>query len=196
MDQASGWLLEVKATLLSQLADVVAYLPNLLGALLLLLAGWLLGRLLRSTAVRLGDAANRLLDPLMPTGRLAQLRFTGHGTRLVGDLIFALVLFLFVIAAAKVAELDTVSAWLASIVAYLPYLFGGGLIVLIGYVLSATVRDLITTTLTSMGAGHAELIGAVAQWATLMTALIIGINLTADALAKALGIDRAQKAPV
>ena len=29
-----------------------------------------------------------------------------------------------------------------------------------------------------------------------LSSLIIGINLTADALAKALGIDRAQKAPV
>jgi peptide/nickel transport system permease protein len=29
-----------------------------------------------------------------------------------------------------------------------------------------------------------------------LSTLIIGINLTADALAKALGIDRAQKAPV
>ena len=40
-----------------------------------------------------------------------------------------------------------------------------------------------------------------AHWAVLapivaLSSLIIGINLTADALAKALGIDRAQKAPV
>ena len=40
-----------------------------------------------------------------------------------------------------------------------------------------------------------------APWAALapviaLSSLIIGINLSADALAKALGIDRAQKAPV
>jgi len=42
---------------------------------------------------------------------------------------------------------------------------------------------------------------AVAPWAVLapviaLSSMIIGVNLTADALAKTLGIDRAQKAPV
>ena len=42
---------------------------------------------------------------------------------------------------------------------------------------------------------------AVAPWAVLgpiiaLSSMIIGVNLSADALAKTLGIDRAQKAPV
>jgi peptide/nickel transport system permease protein len=48
---------------------------------------------------------------------------------------------------------------------------------------------------------NARSVMSFAPWAALapvvaLSSLIIGINLSADALAKALGIDRAQKAPV
>ncbi len=176
MDQASTWLNDVKAVLLAQFAEAVAYLPNLAGALLVLGLGWVLARMLRTTAVRLGDAINRILEPLMPSGRLVQFRVSGRATRVIGDIIFALVVFLAAVAAAKVARMETVSHWLESIVTYLPQLFGGAMIVLIGYVLSASIRDLVASTLASVRAGHSELIGALAQWATFLTALIVGIN--------------------
>ena len=48
---------------------------------------------------------------------------------------------------------------------------------------------------------NARSVMSIAPWAVLapvvaLSSLIIGINLSADALAKAMGIDRAQKAPV
>jgi len=176
MDEASIWLTDMKSASADLFAVFIAYLPYLVGAVLILLAGWLLARLARTMVLRMGDATNRLLDAVMPTGRLARFRLSPSATQHIGNAVYWLVMFFTITATANVAGLDTFSSWLDSIVAYLPNLLGGGLIILVGYMISEAIRDLVSTTLQSMEVAQGELIGALAQWAAFLTAIIIGIE--------------------
>lgn len=176
MEDASVWLANVKAVSLSLLGDFVAYLPNLFGAILLLVAGWVLARILRAGAVRVSDGLNRVFDTVMPTGRLADVRLSRRAADLLGSIVFWLIIFFVITVASDVAELETLSSWLEGIVLYLPHLLGGGLIILVGYLISAAIRDLVSTTLSSMAIGQSELVGAMAQWAAFLTAIIVGIE--------------------
>jgi len=97
-------------------------------------------------------------------------------TQLIGNAVFWLTLFVVLTVAADVAEFDTLSEWLNSIVGFLPHLLGGGFIILVGYLISAAIRDLVSGALTSVGVSHGELIAAFAQWATFLTAIIVGID--------------------
>ena len=61
-------------------------------------------------------------------------------------------------------------------VVYLPTLLAGGLIILVGLLISALARDLTSAAVASAGFPHADLFGASVQAAILLTALVLGIN--------------------
>ncbi len=176
MEHVTTWFDGLRASGANLLDTMLGYLPNLIGALLLLLFGWILARLVRAATGRLGDAVNRLLDRLMRRGGLARFRLSPRALKLIGDAAFWLVILFFITAATKVAQLDAFSSWLARILAYLPTLLAGALIILAGYLVSALVRDLVAATLGSAGLAQNELFGAVAQGATFLTAVVIGID--------------------
>jgi hypothetical protein len=176
MDHVTSWFDGLRASAANLLDTMLGYLPNLIGALLLLLFGWMLARLVRAAAGRLGDAVNRLLDRFMRPSSLTRFRLSPRALKLIGNAAFWLVILFFITAATRVAQLDAFSSWLDRILAYLPNLLAGALIILAGYLVSALVRDLVGATLGSAGLAQSELFGAAAQGATFLTAVIIGID--------------------
>ena len=176
MEHLTSWLDGLRASAANLLDTMVGYLPNLIGAVLLLLLGWMLARLVRAAAGRLGNAVNRLLGRLMRRGSLTRFRLSPRALKLIGNAAFWLVILFFITAATRVAQLDAFSSWLDRILAYLPTLLAGALIILAGYLVSALVRDLVAATLGSAGLAQNELFAAVAQGATFLTAVVIGID--------------------
>lgn len=176
MEHVTSWFDGLRASAGGLLDTMVGYLPNLIGALLLLLVGWLLARVVRAVAGRLGETVNRILDRFVRIGSPARFRLSPRALKLIGNAAFWLVILFFITAATRVAQLDAFSSWLGRILAYLPTLLAGALIVLAGYLVSALVRDLVAATLGSAGVAQSELFGAAAQGATFLTAAVIGID--------------------
>jgi small-conductance mechanosensitive channel len=176
MEDASIWLDRVRQSLLDLASAFIAYLPDLLFAIILLVIGWLLARFLRASATRINNYVNRLLETIAPTGRLASFRLSGRGTTLVGHLLYWLVLFIFVAAAARAAEFETLTYWLDEVVGLLPNLLGGATIVLIGYAVSIAVRDLVSTTLASAEIRQSEQIGVLVQWTALLAGIVLALE--------------------
>ena len=87
-----------------------------------------------------------------------------------------MLLLVFVTLATDILGLSIFGTWLREIVTYLPLAAAGLLIVLVGFVVSSLARDLVTSTATSAGLAHGELLGRTAQIIILFTAIIIGIN--------------------
>ncbi len=158
------------------LVNFVTYIPSLVGALVLLLLGWVFARLVRAGIVKGGDAANRLLDRFLTVGSWAGMRLSSRVLALVGNAAFWVIILFFITAATETARLDAFSSWLDGIVAYLPTLVAGGLIVLVGYLISTLVRDLVATTMSSAGLSQSALFGTLAQGVTFLTAVVIGID--------------------
>lgn len=176
MEEASIWLDRLRQSLLDMASTFIAYLPDLLFAIILLVIGWLLARFLRASATRINNYVNRLLESIAPTGRLASFRLSGRGTALVGHALYWLVLFIFVAAAARAARFETLTYWLDELVGLLPNLIGGISIVLIGYAVSVAVRDLVSTTLASAEVRQSEQIGVLVQWAALASGVVLGLE--------------------
>jgi small-conductance mechanosensitive channel len=151
---------------------LLAHLPQLLGALALLLAGWVLARLLRE-ATRRGAA---LLDSLIArsTGR-ARWRI-GRSAALLGNIVYWVVLLFFVTAATHTLGLQTFTEWLARLLDYLPTVAAGLLIVVAGYLLSGFVAELVLATATALAPPQRSALARVAQGTTLVVALIVGAD--------------------
>ncbi len=176
MEQASLWIDEISQAVARAVSQVVEYLPTLVGALVVLAAGWLIARVVRSLGIRLARWLNGFLDRRVGPERARHLRVSNAGVKLLGDVTFWVIILLFVTAATRVLGLQAFSAWLDQVVAYLPTLLAGGFIILVGLLVASLAHDLTFAAVASAGMPHAELSGRSVQAAILMTALVLGLN--------------------
>lgn len=154
----------------------LAYLPRIAAAVLLLLLGWLLARLLRVLVVRGIGRLDLLWQRLISRSSLVHLPPRHPPTRVVGELVFWLLMLVTLTLVAEILELGIFGVWLNKIVTYLPVALSGLLIVLVGYVVSSLVRDLVVSATGSAGLTHGDLMGRTAQVIILLTAIIIGVD--------------------
>ena len=151
---------------------LLEFLPNLLGAIALLLAGWLLARVLRMAARR-GAA---LIDSLLARVVGEERWHIGRSASVLGAVIYWIVMLFFVTAATHTLGLQTFTDWLEQLLAYLPTLAAGLLIVVAGYVLSGFVAELVKATVTGLAVNQRDALARMAQGATLALALLVGAD--------------------
>lgn len=157
---------------MATLERLAAYLPQLLSAILLLLIGWLLARLLRYAAKRGVEILNSLI--VRSTGK--DRWYIGRSASLLGGIVYWVVLLFFVTAATQTLGLQTFTDWLSQLIAYLPTLAAGLLIVAAGYVLSGFVAELVKATATRLEMHQRDALARMAQGATLVMALLVGAD--------------------
>lgn len=159
----------------SGLADRLTHnLPNLLGALLLVLVGWIVARILRALAVRFIQLLDRAIRRMSSTvgDRPGVLSASAE---VLGSIVFWVVILFFLTVATQVLGLDAFLGWLNRVIDYLPSLLTGGLIVLAGFLVSALARDVVTTT-APLPDNQRILLGRLAQVVILVTAVVIGAD--------------------
>ncbi len=176
MKSAANFSEQLKSTLSAVTSDIIEHLPGIVGALALVIVGWLLARLVRFAATRLLNVLNRFLERVLTGRTRAVVRFSSGMSRLVAGILFWITLFIFVTAALRIAGLSGIATWLERIVDYLPAMMTGGLIILAGYVLGALLKDVTLTAARSAELAQAELFSRLVQVITVVTALIIGMD--------------------
>ncbi len=163
-------------SLVTAYTQVAEYLPNLLGALVLLLGGWFIARLLRGLTARFIDSSLPLVQKISrgsvePAG-VVQRRIRA----LCVNLVFWVVLLIFVAAALQVLDIDALSIWISDAVTYLPNLIAGVLIVFVGFLLGGMAQQVISQTADSLDIRQAPLLGRIAQAITILFGVVIGIG--------------------
>ena len=187
---------------------IMEYLPNLVGALLLLLVGWGVARLLRYATRQLFERILHKLARSRPMDtRVQQPQSYSAVPDIASGVIYWAVLIFFVLVAAEVLQFHVISSLLGELTAYLPRLFAGLLILFVGLWLAEFTRALLSRSGARIGIDQAEVLGRLGQvlvWLiifsiaagqigidnTLLVALVVtlfGVALGAIALAFALG---------
>ncbi|HKJ95573.1 MAG TPA: mechanosensitive ion channel domain-containing protein, partial [Gammaproteobacteria bacterium] len=154
---------------------VANFLPDLLGAVVVLLAGWIVARVLRGIAVRGALALDRLLERAARARGLAAERIPRVSADILGNIVFWIVALLFATAAAEVVGLAAFSEGLQRVFAYLPTLVAGGLIVLAGFLVGVIARDMVVAAAPASFHERA-LLGRIVQVSVVATAIVIGAD--------------------
>lgn len=164
-------LANLASTLGARIAD---YLPNVVGAILLLIVGWALARILRALTVR----AVLLLDRLFSQFGVATVeRFrVGRASAVLGTVVFWLVVLSFIAGAAQVLGLEAFTDWLKRLIDYLPTLIAGVLIIAAGWVLSRFAADFILATATRLASRQRTILARIAQVLILVGAILVGAD--------------------
>ena len=139
-------------------------LPNVIGAVFLLLVGWLIAKgvsvairkLLQSkTMARLTERLNRL-------SLLQRSDLSLDSVHIISRFVYWIILLIFFVAASETLGWTAVSRTLNNLINYLPALLSAIIILLIGLYLAQTVRAIIRAALHSLRVGAAQLISSLA----------------------------------
>lgn len=176
MTDLTNWVSDLEQAWRDILGSIVGYLPNLAGAVVLLLVGWLVARTLRAGIFKFGDIANRLFRNLFAGTALIRFQLTERVLRVAGIAGYWLIILVFLTAAARTAELEAFSIWLNRILSFVPTIAGSALIVAIGYLIGQFVRDVVAAAFVSGGLRQSALVARLAQATIVLIAIVIGID--------------------
>lgn len=170
------WSTALQDVLSAFLGKASQFFPKLVGALLLLLIGWLIARLLRSIGTNVVMTLERVLSQSSIARTGASVKLPLVSARMLGSILFWLVLLFFVTAATEVMGLEIFTAWLAQLVGYLPTVAAGGLIIVVGVLASRMARQLVEAAPVGEVRAQRELLGRMAQAVILITAILVGAD--------------------
>lgn len=170
------WSTALQDVLSAFLGKASQFFPKLVGALLLLLIGWLIARLLRSIGTNVVMTLERVLSQSSIARTGASVKLPLVSARVLGGILFWLVLLFFVTAATEVMGLEIFTAWLAQLVGYLPTVAAGGLIIVVGVLASRMARQLVEAAPVGDVRAQRELLGRMVQAVILITAILVGAD--------------------
>jgi hypothetical protein len=140
--------------------ELVAFLPNLLGALLILLVGWIVANALAGLARRgLGRAGFDAAIHREPTGQWIR-RFIPRPSNLVGAIVFWAVFLGALSIAVDVLGIEALENLVAAIYSYLPNVLAALLIFIVAVAIAAGVATLANRLLGDTGLGRIVSTGA------------------------------------
>ncbi|HUQ79344.1 MAG TPA: small-conductance mechanosensitive ion channel [Patescibacteria group bacterium] len=173
----STWGDAVFLSLSNALNTFLAAIPLVIGALIIIVIGWLIAGVLA-----------RVVQELLRRAGADRL-FAEHGgqvygsksreikpSAVAGELVKWLIRFVFLVAAANVLGLTQVSLLLNDVLLWIPNLIVAAIILLVAPVLARFVRGAIEVGAGQMGFTNASLLGRIAEVAIVAFAVIIAVN--------------------
>jgi small-conductance mechanosensitive channel len=171
-----SWAEALNESISLLLQKISGYLPNILGALALLIGGWILARVLRFACVRLISGLDSLVRRHGMERFLLRIGMERPASDLIGSIVYWLVLIVFFAGASETLGLPVVAAWLGGVSTYLPRVLVAVLIVLGGFVAGSLARDAIASAATAAGIAYGVLLARVVYVAVLAVAVVTGID--------------------
>jgi hypothetical protein len=173
----SDWGDAVFLAISNALNSFLSAIPQVIGALLIIIIGWLI-------ASALGRVATGLLRRAGADRLMAAHGSSVYGERtnqfkpsiVVGEIVKWIVRFVFLVAAANVLGMTQVSELLNQVLLWIPNLLVAAVILLVAPVIARFVRGAIEVGAGQMGFTNAPLLGRVAEIAIVVFAVIIAIN--------------------
>lgn len=151
------WSLTTSQALRDSWARILNYLPNLLGAIVILIIGVLIANLLKWIIVRILEAARvqSAFDELQFAQTLKRVNLSTNIPNIVGEFIKWVTIILFLLPAASVLGLPQVSNVLDQIINYLPNVGSAIIIVFLGGLFAEFIGNIVRATAAGLGS-HAS----------------------------------------
>jgi hypothetical protein len=158
------------------LAATVAFVPRLVGALVILVVGWFVGRVAARVVRRLTDRV-QLDRAVMDTPLGSMLGGTERAvSSAFGTLTAWFVYALAILAAANVLAIALLSEWISTAVSYLPSFVAGLLVIVVGFVVADFIGDAINRTRAATETPYTAAFATGTRMFLYFTAVVIGLS--------------------
>ncbi len=156
----------------------ITFLPNFLVAVIILVVGWVvavfLAKLVKQVlqSLKLDEVGDKLgLDEISSrTG----MKMSVSGT--ISWLVKWFLLIAVFLAAADILGLDQISAFLNSVLMYIPNVIAGAAILLVGTMVAHFLSKLVRHSVAAAGLSTGDMLGAVTQWSVMIFTILATLD--------------------
>jgi hypothetical protein len=157
-------------------AQLAEYVPALLGALVILFAGYLLAKIIEKGIDRTLRRV-RLNDMLERGGVMDAVERSGshfNPTRVIANLVFWFVMFVVIMIAATALGMDSLANVFNELVSYIPSVMAAMIIIIVGLVLGRFVGGLIMASAGAVPGGPT--VARVGRWGVVILAIFMALQ--------------------
>ena len=176
--QYDPWTQSLVNAMSTMWSSVGVFIPRLFGALIVVLLGFVVAKLLDTLLSKL--LAKLGLDRLMAgaglTKLLSRVGIQVSVSTLIGKIVYWFVLLIFLVSAAESLGLERVSATLDVFALYLPKVFAAALVLLAGVLLAQLAASLLRGAAEGIGLEYASSLGRIAQAMVIIISISVAIG--------------------
>lgn len=176
---STNWISVLQNSFQSLWIEVVAFLPQIVLAILIVIAGWIIGGIFKHVVERVFSTlkVNQLLDAAGADKLTERAGYKLNAGVFVGVLIKWFVIIVFFVAALDVLNLDQVTVFFRDVVlGYLPQVIVAVLILFVAMIVANVVHKSVEAGARAANFAAAELLGNVARYAILVFAVLAALN--------------------
>lgn len=168
--------LDVPASLTELVSNVVAFTPRLVGAVVVLLIGWVLGGIVARAVAEISDRIE--MDRAVLATPIGSILGGTEGavSKAFGTLAKWFVFALAILAAANILAVALLSEWIATAVSYLPAFAAGLLVIVLGFVLADFIGDSIERTQAATENSYTGVFATGVKLFLYFTVVVIGLS--------------------
>jgi hypothetical protein len=177
MNEVQDWGDAIFLSITNALYTFLAAIPQIIGALLIIIIGWIISNIL-------ARIVRGLLERAGADRAFARHGGDVYGTRsrdfqpsvITAEIVKWIVRFIFLVAAANVLGMPEVSILLNQVLLWIPNLLVAAVILLVAPLLARFVRGAIEVGAGEMGFSNARLLGRIAEVAIIAFAVLVAVN--------------------
>ena len=162
----------------AMLIKIWSYIPTILGAIVILVVGWIVAKFVEAIVVRALKAAR--LDVVSDKAGIANMLAQGEIkwtlSELLGVIVYWIVMLAVLAAALNALNLTVAGDLLSKLVAYIPNIIVAIFALVLGSFLAAFVAGIVRTATSNAGLGNAKLLGKITQAIIIVFAVIVAIE--------------------
>ena len=176
--QLDSWTQNLVGAMSGLWSKIASFIANLFGALVLVILGFLVAKLLDTLLSKL--LAKLGLDRLMSgtglTKLLLRIGIRAQISTLIGKIVYWFVLLIFLISAAESLGLERVSATLDVLALYLPKMFAAALVLLAGILLAQLLNSMVKGAAEGVRLEYAAGLGRIVQGMVIIISVSVAIG--------------------
>ena len=178
MPVVTDWGTSIITSFTTAIALVFAFIPKLLGFIIILAIGWIIAGLLERGVTWLlrKFGFDRMANRIGLTRLQQQMGLTMDAAGLLGRIVFWFILLIFLIPATNALGLTSVSALLGQVIGYIPNVFVAILVLFLGTLAATVVADVVRGGLAKTNIGNPNVFASIARYAIMGFAALIALE--------------------
>lgn len=135
------------------LKQIIAVLPNIVGALVLLITGWILAKIVSGIVAKIlrRVGLDKLADKLNETDAFRESNITIRPVTIIQKFLYWTILLIFILSATETLGLDILTQQVSKIIDFIPRLLTALIIMGIGFYLADAVKRMVGNAAQSFG---------------------------------------------
>lgn len=172
-----GWTETLTVSMQTLWTGFFGFLPNLLGAIIVFIIGWLIASLFGRVSAQIIKALriDQILERMGFKAALERAEMTLDSGRFVGEVVKWFFIIVFLMAATDILNLPQVTEFLTQIVFYVPRLIVAIMILLAAVLISNFLQKLVRASVETAGLRSGNFLAAVSKWAVMIFAILAAL---------------------